>query len=154
MTSKQCLNPCGMTWRIIAVVVLAMSFCGCSGSQAPASSVAEGEVSVEQGAEALTNGDFANADKVFTNALNRGTLLPDLVEKAKIGRAKARIGLGDFAGADADLKSLEAGAAEMDQVWAVRGDLRLKQGDMAGAKEAYQHALELNPEIALPEGLK
>jgi Tfp pilus assembly protein PilF len=136
--------------RIISGVALVIACCGCSSSQAPASSVAEAEVSVEQGEVALKSGDFAKADKVFTIALSRGTLLPDLVEKAKVGRARARIGQGNFTGAKADLDSLAQGAAAMDQVWVVRGEMLLKEGDKAGAKNAYVEAKNLNPSIVIP----
>lgn len=107
-------------------------------------------MSVEQGEVALKSGDFAKADKVFTIALSRGTLLPDLVEKAKVGRARARIGQGNFTGAKADLDSLAQGAAAMDQVWVVRGEMLLKEGDKAGAKNAYVEAKNLNPSIVIP----
>ena len=107
-----------------------------------------------RGEAALRGGDFKSAEKEFASALARGSLLPDLVEKAKLGQIRARVGLGDFSGAEAGLKSLETEAAELDQVWVVRGELCLKQGDMPAARVAYQRARELNPAIALPDALK
>jgi predicted negative regulator of RcsB-dependent stress response len=133
---------------------LAATACGCGKTQAPATSIAASEGSVTAGEAALKSGDFKLADKEFSSALNRGSLLPDLVEKAKLGQVRARIGLGDYSGAEAGLKSLETEAAELDQVWVVRGELCLKQGDMPAASVAYQRARELNPDIVLPDALK
>lgn len=135
-------------------MLLVLPIAGCGGSGAPASLVAGSENALAAGAESLQNGDFAAAEKELTAAIERGGLQPDLLEQALLDRARARIGLQDFDGAKSDLDELEKGAAAMDQLWLVRGELLQKQGDEAGAKNAFQQARKINPKVAIPSGAK
>jgi Tfp pilus assembly protein PilF len=134
-------------------VWLSLFAVGCSGEVPPAK-LAASEGALDRGLAAFDQQDWATADQELTTALDGAGLQPDLYERAMLLRARARIQAGRLDEASLDLTLLAQGAADMDQVWAARGELALKQGDKTAATEAYREAQKLNRQITLPAELK
>jgi Tfp pilus assembly protein PilF len=138
---------------VVGFVWLSLFALGC-GNAIPPAELAASEGAFDRGLAAFEQQDWAAAEQELTTALDGAGLQPDLYEQAVLMRARARIQTGQLDEASLDLTLLAQGAAEMDQVWAARGELALKQGDKAAATEAYREAQKLNRQIAMPAELK
>jgi predicted Zn-dependent protease len=103
---------------------------------------------------ALEKEDWQTAETLLTQALDAKILSGDQYEETLIGRAKARIELGNFDEAEEDLEPLEAQAAAMDQVWMLKCNLAIRQNDAPAAQKAYAEAKKLNPSLPKPADLK
>lgn len=112
--------------------------------------LSDAEAALQSGLDAIEKQDWATADSELSAALSGAGLQPDLYEQAMLARAKARLNAGNLDGAVADLVILEQGAAAMDQVLSVKGDLALRRNDKTAAIVAYQAAKKLNPKIVIP----
>lgn len=128
---------------------LAMIATGCSDE--PSTEFRRSQVmAYENAVESYESKDFDEAEKQLTIALTETTLHIDQLETAFLMRARVRIELDRLDEAAEDLDLLEQGAANMDDVWIVRGELYQKQGDADAAKLAFQEAKKINPKAAVP----
>lgn len=137
----------------IGIGSLTLFALGCGAEVSPAK-LAASEGALDRGLAAYEQEDWATADQELTAAIDGVGMQPDLYERAMLTRARARIQAGRLDEASLDLAFLAQEATEMDQVWATRGELALKQGNKAAATEAYREARKLNRQIELPAELK
>ena len=70
-----------------------------------------------------------------------------VLAEAHAGKARALALQGNVSEARESLKAAEAEAGEVAAVHLARGALREKAGDRDGARKAYEHALELEPDL-------
>ena len=114
---------------------------GSSGASPTSAVAASGASLAATGEAALAAGDRTVAERSFDRALLRDPTNVTVL----IGRAEARLGQAQLAGARADLDaSLELvpnGSAEFRR----RAALRMRFGDAVGAEEDYARALAIDP---------
>jgi tetratricopeptide (TPR) repeat protein len=99
------------------------------------------------GVAAFESRDFATAADKLTAAIDAHGLNPDQYANAFLKRAVAAAATDDFETASADLDILERGAPNLDEVYAARAFVLLKQGKGSEAKAAFAKARQLNPRV-------
>lgn len=138
---------------LMACLMIVCPGCGSRKQMSP-SSIATSQQSFEAGEEALESGNFQQANDLFSKALEQGGLTPDQVSDTLLYRARARMELGLLEEARADLYDAELGAMNMGRVYALMGELSLKQGDLNKARGEYEQARKHDPSIEIPEKLR
>lgn len=98
---------------------------------------------------AFQNKDFAAAAEQFTAAIEARGLNPDQYGEAFLKRAVANAALGNFDAANADLDKLVRGAPNMDEVYAARAFVLLKQGKRGEAQAMFRKARQLNSQVRM-----
>lgn len=126
---------------------------GCGINAASETQIAGSEGALGRGTAAFDQKDYVTAEKELALAIQSGGLQADLAEMAIRTRARSLIELERFDEAELLLAELEQGAAELDQIWVIRCELALKQGNREAAKSALDEAKKLNPKIKPPAGL-
>lgn len=126
---------------------------GCGSNAASEAQIAGSEGAYGRGTAAFEQKDYVTAEENLALAVQSGGLQPDLTEMAQRTRARCLIELDRIDEAELVLAELEQGAAELDQVWLIRAELALKQGDRDAAKSAMEEARKLNSKVKPPAGL-
>jgi tetratricopeptide (TPR) repeat protein len=147
-------GPLRVMTGVLLIGAWLSSLPGCSWTNFMARETAEQQSAFDTGVAAIENADYGTAEREFTFAIERSLLLADQQEQGYLLRAKARMELGDFAGAEADLDWLDQRATNLDAVWIARGELLRKKGDDTGAAQAFQEARKINPRVAVPVAAK
>ena len=138
-----------LTSVLVLSVLCLFIGCGDGGKQ-----VMTSEASYADGVQAFGEKQFEEAEASFSRALNLGALNVDCMCDARLKRAKARIELSDFEGAQEDLDFLMEGAPDTTAALAMSGELALLRGDKDEAKKFYADARKANPRIAIPTELR
>lgn len=112
------------------------------------------ESAFNDGLNAFDDKQYDEAESMFTHALKVGALNVDSMCEARLKRAKARMELGDFDGAQEDLEFLKEGAPDTTVVLAMQGELALKQGQTDEAKRFYNEARKSDPRLPIPVELR
>jgi predicted Zn-dependent protease len=135
--------------------MLAVAVTGCGrNTGVPTAAGISATTAMNDGFAALEGKDWQTAESLLTQALDAKILSGDQYEETLIGRARARIELGNLDEAAEDLEPLEAQAAAMDQVWMLKCDLAIRQNDMPTAQKAFVEAKKLNSTLLKPADLK
>ncbi|MBT5047216.1 MAG: PEP-CTERM system TPR-repeat protein PrsT [Rhodospirillaceae bacterium] len=98
-------------------------------------------IEVVRGQAQLRLQKLEEAEKSFIRALK--TLPED--EKALIGMARLKLGVGDFSAAKRYLKWAHDANAENSDVWYLRGEIARLQRDRVGALAGFNRAIDLAP---------
>lgn len=136
--------------RLPLIAIFLLIHCGC-GSQPSAAFRRSQTQALESAVSAYEEGDAATAEQLVTQALTETALNADQVESAYLLRAKARIEIEDYEGAQEDLDLVEQYATNPEELLVVKGQLLAKQGDQAGAELAFRNAKKLNSNVTIPE---
>ena len=134
------------TFLSALVFLPCMILLGC-GSSASAPSRQEGAAALQSGLDAFAQKNYAAAAESLTNAIGSGVLNTDQYVEATLKRAMAWAAEGKYDEAIADLTKLEAGAPNLDQVFAARAFVLKKQGKVAEANAAMAKARQYNRTI-------
>ncbi|XP_044968512.1 small glutamine-rich tetratricopeptide repeat-containing protein 2 [Hordeum vulgare subsp. vulgare] len=94
----------------------------------------------------------ADAEALFTESIAVGA--PGGLHLAYGGRCKARIAIGDTAGALADAEEAIRIAPRFPQSHLSRGDALFAMGEYHSSEDAYAHALDLDPSIRRSKSFK
>ena len=138
-----------MTRRLLQVVViyaLAAAMTGCGNEISPGE-IRSSESAYDNGNKAFAAGDFQRAKDEYTAAIDGGGLYVDLYVEARVKRAVALAALGECGAAHEDLDAVLEGAADLASVYAARSFVFEKEGDTANAKQAFQQARRINPQV-------
>ncbi|KQJ85255.1 uncharacterized protein LOC100845358 [Brachypodium distachyon] len=106
----------------------------------------------EKAEAALGNGDAAEAEALFTESI--GLNAPGGLHLVYGSRSKARLAMGDVAGALADAEEAIRIAPKFPQSRLSRGDVLFAMGDYHAAEDAYADALNLDPSIRRSKSFK
>ncbi len=139
---------------ISSLLALTITAVGCSRSWEPSAAAVTANTAATDGLAALEKKDWKTAEELLTTAINAGVLSGDQYEAILLGRARARIELGEYASAADDLLPLEFEAAALDQVLMLKCELALRQKNLIVAQHAYEQAKKINPKLPKPDGLK
>jgi tetratricopeptide (TPR) repeat protein len=120
---------------------------GCGSSAERAGSRESAAESYNTATTAFENKDFAAAAEQFTAAIDARGLNPDQYADAFLKRAVANATLANYDAAHADLDMLERGAPNLDEVYAARAFVLLKQGKRTEAQAAFNKAKQINPQV-------
>lgn len=130
-----------------ALTLALLSAVGCGSSEQSATTREEAAQAFARGIEAFDRKDYGAASADFTIALDAGGLAPDDYANAMVKRAVSWGAEGKFDEALADLTKLEAGAPNLDQIFAARAFVLKKQGKVAEANAAMAKARQQNRSI-------
>lgn len=97
------------------------------------------------GNAALANGDARTATQYFDAALARATLTGLPLGEVHIDRARARVAVGDLAGAGTDLERARTDAAADPLTWLLSATLARRQEDLSAASTYIAEAVRLAP---------
>ncbi|KAF7004822.1 hypothetical protein CFC21_019992 [Triticum aestivum] len=106
----------------------------------------------EKAEAALADGDAAQAEDLFTESIAMDA--PGGLHLAYGGRCKARLVIGDSAGALADADEAIRIAPKFPQCHLLRGDALFAMGEYHYAEDAYARALDLDPSIRRSKSFK
>ncbi len=133
--------------EVLALCLAALAIAGCSQPTPPhADSLAR----YEEGNAKLEAKDLAAARSAFAEAVALGGLRADLYAKAELRLAYCEACLGNLEAAQLLLETLEQGAPDLGDVYAMRAFVLRKSGDTAGADAAWAKARQWNSDVALP----
>jgi len=130
-------------WRT-AILCLCLSLIGCS--RAPIQSADSRQLalqSLEKADGAFNSRDFAGAAEHFAAAIEHG-LNADNYANAAVMRSVCWGAAGKHQDALVELDKLEAGAPNLDQVYAARSYVLAKQGKLAESRAALAKARQYN----------
>lgn len=130
--------------RRAAAITLLIAAAGCS--RAPSQSAdsrQRANQSHEQAEAAFQSGDLATAGEHFAAAIQHG-LSADNYANAVVKQTVCWAAAGKYEEAMAELDKLEAGAPNLDQVYAARSYVLAKQGKLAESREALAKAKQFN----------
>ena len=130
----------------ITLVFMVISQLSCSGDAGNPDMRQSAEKALQDGRSALEQGQFEQAFVYFGQA-TEGGLNADLYSDALVHHAVAAIHLEKFDEAQADFERLDQGATNMDQVFAAKSFLALKQGKKTEASRYWQQAVRANPKV-------
>ena len=119
--------------------------------QIPAAAATEAWIAMAEGA--LEGGYAAQALPIYDRLIADGGARP---RRARHGRARTRMALGDLDGAEADLRRLLELRPEPRQAaaaWTDLAALALRRGDRVAARERLERCLALDPEHAAARAL-
>lgn len=103
---------------------------------------------VQAGNAALAGNDPAKATTYFDGALARGQLVGEALGEVHLDRARARVALGDFKAARADLDIAMKNVPADPLGWLLSATLARKMGDLPRAQADIQKAAERSPDDA------
>ncbi|KAF7019520.1 hypothetical protein CFC21_032686 [Triticum aestivum] len=106
----------------------------------------------EKAEAALAEGDAAQAEALFTESIAMDA--PGGLHLAYGGRCKARLAIGDTAGALADADEATRIAPKFPQCHLLRGDALFAMGEYHSAEDAFARALDLDPSIRRSKSFK
>ncbi|CAM0902449.1 unnamed protein product [Alopecurus aequalis] len=106
----------------------------------------------EKAEAALAEGNAAEAEALFTESL--GMNAPGGLHLVYGSRCKARLSIGDTAGALADAEEAVTIAPKFPQSHLSRGDALFAMGEYHSAEDSYAHALALDPSIRRSKSFK
>jgi tetratricopeptide (TPR) repeat protein len=134
--------------NVHGIFIAAVSLCllGCSGDAGNPDLRKSAEQALVDGRAAFDQGQFDQAYEQLGLAI-QGGLNADLYSEALVRHAVAAIHLGKFEDAQADFERLDQGATNMDQVFAAKSFLALKQGNKPEANRLWQQAVRENPKV-------
>ncbi len=136
-----------MLKNCLARVVLGLTLAHCAGCGDSGGDVGtrqSASIAYGAGVDAFAKKDYPAACELLTQALDQGGLNSDLYADAMVKRAVCYGAAGKFDEALADLTKLEAGAPNLDQVFAARAFVLKKQGKVAEANAAMAKARQYN----------
>jgi len=137
---------------VVAAACLA-GVMGSSGCGSSALSMGNATDSMNSGLAAFEAQDWETAEVDLTSAIESRTLNAKEIEEAFMARAQVRLQNENLSGAEEDLNVLEETGAKPDEVLLLKANLKLKQGDKAGAKRSYLMAKKINKKVKAPVGL-
>lgn len=140
----------GLLVTAVAAALVGLATAGCGGSTVAPNSAADAQLAYDRGSEAFKTGSYTEALPQLTTALETPGLPPDLIVDALLKRAQCRAEGGDFEAALADVSQAEQGATELDKVHLARGVVLKKQGREQAAREEFQKAHKINPQLRAP----
>lgn len=133
---------------IYGFLLAAVALCqmGCSGDAGNPDLRKSAEQALTDGRAAFDQAQYDQAHEQLGLAI-QGGLNADLYSDALVHHAVASIHLDKFDEAQADFEQLDQGATNMDQVFAAKSFLALKQGKKAEANRFWQQAVRENPKV-------
>jgi tetratricopeptide (TPR) repeat protein len=133
---------------VFGLLIAAFFLChaGCSGDAGNPDLRLSAEQALADGRAAFDQGQYELAHQHLGEAI-KGGLNADLYSDALVHHAVAAIHLGRFDEALADFERLDQGATNMDQVYAAKSFLALKQGNKTEANRLWQQAVQANPKV-------
>ena len=132
---------------LAGLLLAALPSAGCRPPEPPrADSVAR----YEEGNTQLAAKNVAAARDAFAEAVTRGGLRTDQHTTAKLRLAFCEACLGNTEAAGQLLDSLEEGAPDLGNVYAMRAFVFRKAGDAAKAEAAWAKAQQWNPAVRMP----
>ena len=132
---------------VLAGLLTAWLVAGCRPPEPPR---ADSLARYEEGNTRLAAKDVAGAREAFAAAVELGGLRADLHTTAKLRLAYCEACLGNTEAAGQLLDSLEEGAPDLGDVFAMRAFVCRKAGDAAKAEAAWAEAQRWNPAVRMP----
>ena len=128
-----------------AVLLIAALAAGCN---SPADKLEDsrrtGQQLCNEGLASFAQKDFTTAEQKLTQAITQATLNPDTYSDVAVKRAVCLGAIGKADDAIAELQKLEAGAPNLDQIYAARSYVLAKQGKVAESRAALAKAKQFN----------
>jgi tetratricopeptide (TPR) repeat protein len=131
---------------LLIMIAFAAPLLGCSGVPSAPDRKSTSET-LQMGLDAFSHKSYGPAAEALTVAIDSTQLNSDQYVDAMIKRAICYGAEGKYDDALADLTKLEAGAPNLDQVFAARAFVLKKQGKVAEANAAMAKARQYNRTI-------